>query len=65
MSIFGQSHKAPDLPHDFPSLEKIGLGLVTVLDQLQIKTVVVMGEGAGANDVNLKKKKHIYVADLK
>jgi hypothetical protein len=49
VSIFGQSHKAPDLPHDFPSLEKIGLGLVTVLDQLQIKTVVVMGEGAGAN----------------
>jgi len=49
VSIFGQSHKAPDLTHDFPSVEKIGLGLVTVLDQLQIKNVVVMGEGAGAN----------------
>lgn len=49
VSIFGQSHKAPDLTHEFPSVEKIGLGLVTILDQMQIKNVVVMGEGAGAN----------------
>jgi len=49
ISIFGQSHKAPDLPHAFPSMDKLGLNLITILDQLKIKTAVVMGDGAGAN----------------
>merc|ERR1711922_84575 len=49
ISIYGQSHKAEDLSHAFPSMEKFGLNLVTVLDQFKIKTAVVMGDGAGAN----------------
>eukprot|EP00088_Acartia_fossae_P013757 TRINITY_DN1727_c0_g1_i1.p1 TRINITY_DN1727_c0_g1~~TRINITY_DN1727_c0_g1_i1.p1 ORF type:complete len:330 (-),score=81.83 TRINITY_DN1727_c0_g1_i1:770-1759(-) len=49
VSVYGQSHKASDLTHDFPSLEKLSLNLVTVLDQMQIKNVVLIGDGAGAN----------------
>ena len=30
-------------------LQKIGMGLVTVLDQLKLKNVIVLGDGAGAN----------------
>jgi len=49
VSVYGQSHKAPDLTHTFPSLQDIGMNLVTVLDQMSIKEVVVIGDGAGAN----------------
>jgi hypothetical protein len=33
----------------FPSLQEIGEDLVNILDVLQIKCVIGMGEGAGAN----------------
>lgn len=49
VSVYGQSHQAEDLPIAFPSLQKIGMGLVTVLDELRIQNVVVLGDGAGAN----------------
>jgi len=48
VSIYGCAHKAKDITHDFPSLQTLGLGLITVLDQLMIKEVVVLGQGAGA-----------------
>jgi len=51
VSLPGQSPGAEDLPSDYmyPSMESIGLNLVTVLDQLRIKQVVGLGDGAGAN----------------
>jgi len=49
VSVYGQSHEAEDLTIEFPSLQKIGMGLVTVLDELRIQNVVVLGDGAGAN----------------
>ena len=33
----------------FPSLADLGMNLVTVLDQLRIKHVIGLGDGAGAN----------------
>jgi hypothetical protein len=30
-------------------LQNLGLNMVTVLDQLRVQQVVVLGEGAGAN----------------
>lgn len=41
----------PDLPatYTFPTMQNLGLNMVTVLDQLRVQQVVVLGEGAGAN----------------
>jgi len=49
VSIQGQSHKAKDLTDEFPSLQNIGMELVTALDTLMIKEVVLIGAGAGAH----------------
>jgi len=47
----GQGFDAPDLATDyqFPSMQQICEDLITVLDQLNVKEVVCLGEGAGAN----------------
>lgn len=51
VDVPGQGQNMPDLPSDFvfPTMQKIGEDLVTILDQLKIKEVVCFGEGAGAN----------------
>ena len=51
VSIPGQAPGADDLESDypFPTMDAIGLNLVTVLDHLRIKQVVGLGDGAGAN----------------
>ncbi|XP_052227679.1 uncharacterized protein ZK1073.1-like isoform X2 [Dreissena polymorpha] len=51
VDIPGQEDGAPSLPSDytFPSLQSLGEDLVCVLDQLDVKNVVGLGEGAGAN----------------
>lgn len=43
--------KAADLPPDyvFPTMQCLGLNLVTILDQLRVQQVMVLGDGAGAN----------------
>lgn len=47
----GQDDNEPNLPENFvfPTLDQIGHDLVCVLDDLGIKTVIGLGEGAGAN----------------
>jgi len=49
--IPGQEPGAPDLGEDyhFPKMQEVGCDLVCVLDQLKVKLVVGLGEGAGAN----------------
>merc|ERR1711936_859243 len=49
--IPGQEPGAKDLPKDFtfPTMHQLGIGLVTILDQLRITRVVGLGDGAGAN----------------
>ena len=64
--IPGQEPGAKDLPKDFsfPTMHQLGIGLVTILDQLRIarsliasrncqklssSSVVGLGDGAGAN----------------
>jgi len=49
VSLPGQQKGAEALDKEFPSLASLGMSLVTILDQLRIARVVVMGEGAGAN----------------
>ncbi|XP_052773534.1 uncharacterized protein ZK1073.1-like isoform X2 [Mya arenaria] len=51
VDIPGQEDSAPKLPADytFPSMQSLGEDLVCVLDQLDVKNVVGLGEGAGAN----------------
>ena len=51
VDLMGQEDHAEDLPDNakFPSLQEIGEDLVNILDILQIKCVIGMGEGAGAN----------------
>lgn len=53
VDVPGQEDNAPDLPADynFPSMQSLGEDLVCILDQLDIKQVVGIGEGAGANIV--------------
>ena len=48
VSLPGQQKGAEDLDQ-FPSMASLGMSLVTVLDQLRISRVVVLGEAAGAN----------------
>lgn len=45
----GQGEEDPDLDGVFPDLGQLGMSLVSVLDNLRINRVVVLGEGAGAN----------------
>jgi len=47
----GQEGGAAPLPdnYTFPSMQDLGLNLVTVLDLLRINQVVLLGDGAGAN----------------
>ncbi|KAL5022108.1 hypothetical protein ScPMuIL_001263 [Solemya velum] len=51
IDVPGQEDGAADLPPDytFPSMQSLGEDLVCVLDQLDVKNVVGLGEGAGAN----------------
>ena len=49
MCLPGQHREAEELDSEFPSLASLGMSLVTILDQLRISRVVVLGEGAGAN----------------
>jgi len=51
VSLPGQNNGDTDLPSDFifPSMEALGMNLVTVLDHFRIKQVVGLGDGAGAN----------------
>ncbi|GFS20012.1 hypothetical protein ElyMa_005046200, partial [Elysia marginata] len=53
VDVPGQEDEAPDLPADyaFPSMQSLGEDLVCVLDQLDVKQVICVGEGAGANIV--------------
>ena len=50
VSLPGQQPAADDLDQVFPSMQALGMNLVTVLDHLGVKDrgVVVMGDGAGA-----------------
>jgi len=49
--IPGQEPEAADLSKDytFPTMASLGLGMVTILDQLRVNMVVGLGDGAGAN----------------
>lgn len=51
VAVPGQEPRAQDLPKDFtfPTMAQLGVGLVTVLDQLRVKRVIGLGDGAGAN----------------
>jgi len=51
VALPGQQSGDEDLSsnYTFPSMDDIGLNLVTVLDQLRVKQVVGLGDGAGAN----------------
>jgi protein NDRG1 len=65
----GQEEDAPDLPADFkyPSLQDIADDISTVLDQLNISSVVLFGDGAGANILlryALKKEERVLGAVL-
>lgn len=51
VGIPGQEDNASDLPNDFtfPKMQQIAEDLAIVLDQINIKLVIGLGEGAGAN----------------
>jgi len=51
VDIAGQEDDAEDLPSDFqfPTMQNLGEDLVTILDQLRIKYVIGIGDGAGSN----------------
>lgn len=51
VALPGQTPGSVDLGNDynFPTMDAIGLQLVTVLDHLRVKQVVGLGDGAGAN----------------
>ncbi|XP_045127058.1 uncharacterized protein ZK1073.1-like isoform X1 [Portunus trituberculatus] len=51
VDIPGQEDGAKDLPNDyvFPTMQIIAEDLIAVLDQLKVKLVIGLGEGAGAN----------------
>lgn len=50
VNLPGQEPESPDLDtKKYPSLEQLGDGLISVLDELKIPQVVCMGQGAGAN----------------
>uniref|UniRef100_A0AC35U883 AB hydrolase-1 domain-containing protein n=1 Tax=Rhabditophanes sp. KR3021 TaxID=114890 RepID=A0AC35U883_9BILA len=45
----GQEDNALDFSGEFPSLDQIGEDLLLVLDKVDVKSVVALGEGAGSN----------------
>jgi alpha-beta hydrolase superfamily lysophospholipase len=49
ISLPGQQLAGDDLDNVFPDMQTLGMNLVTVLDQLRVSHVVVLGDGAGAN----------------
>jgi len=51
VGIPGQEDNAQDLPNEFtfPKMQQIADDLGTILDQLNIKLIIGIGEGAGAN----------------
>ncbi|KAJ0180158.1 hypothetical protein K1T71_004749 [Dendrolimus kikuchii] len=51
VDVPGHEENSPDLPdsYQFPSLQTLGEDLITVLDFLQVRYAVGLGEGAGAN----------------
>jgi len=51
VSLPGQAPEEDDLSPDYvyPTMQTLGMNLVTILDQLRVARVVVMGDGAGAN----------------
>jgi hypothetical protein len=51
VSLPGQGPEDEDLDPDYeyPSMDTLGMNLVTVLDQLRVASVLVLGDGAGAN----------------
>ncbi|XP_045520514.1 uncharacterized protein ZK1073.1 isoform X2 [Pieris brassicae] len=51
VDVPGHEENSPDLPesYPFPSLQTLGEDMVTVLDFLQVRYAVGLGEGAGAN----------------
>ena len=49
VSLPSQQLAGIDLDCMFPDMQTLGMNLVTVLDQLQVSHVVVLGNGAGAN----------------
>ncbi|KAL8562793.1 hypothetical protein ACOMHN_022668 [Nucella lapillus] len=53
VDVPGQEDDADELGADFnfPSMQSLGEDLVCVLDQLDVKSVIGLGEGAGANIV--------------
>ncbi|XP_076460398.1 uncharacterized protein ZK1073.1-like isoform X2 [Babylonia areolata] len=53
VDVPGQEDGAKELPADynFPTMQSLGEDLVCVLDQLDVKSVIGLGEGAGANIV--------------
>jgi len=51
VSVCGQAPGSTTIKAAFPSMQAIGLNLVTILDLLRIQRVVAIGDGAGANIV--------------
>ncbi|VDD81161.1 unnamed protein product [Mesocestoides corti] len=53
VEVPGQGDNMPDLPSDwkFPTMQKISEGISELCDSLELKHVVVIGDGAGANIV--------------
>lgn len=49
--IPGQEDHAADFLGEFPILAQLGEDLVVAMDQLDIRTCIAFGEGAGANIV--------------
>lgn len=51
VDLLGQENDAEDLPADkaYPSMQTFGEDLINVLDTLRVKTVIALGDGAGAN----------------
>nr|CDS30121.1 Ndr [Hymenolepis microstoma] len=51
IEVPGQGDNEPDLPTDwkFPTMQKIAEGVAELCDSLELKHVVVIGDGAGAN----------------
>ncbi|CAK5080320.1 unnamed protein product [Meloidogyne enterolobii] len=48
----GQEDSAPDFTAEFPSLGQLGEDLVCVLDEVDVRTCIAFGEGAGANIIS-------------
>jgi len=51
IDVPGQEDEAPDLPANFkfPTMKALGRAIKVILEELKVKSVVGLGEGAGAN----------------